>query len=172
MQFFTALITALALGGQAGAEDWKWFLKTAEAAENRARDGNKTAAKQLLDQMQKTAATQKDDVKVLFVQWKKGVCECYLGDYKQSITTLEAIEVNEKNRIFRHALYRDLADAHLGGHTHTHDVDIRGSRYAIDTGFIVFNSTYYPLLTRLLAELRVATQPTGARRRHARKGGR
>jgi len=43
-----------------------------------------------------------------------------------------------------------------GGHTHTVDV---GS-LAIDTGFIVHNTPNYPLLTRFLAELGVATRPT------------
>ncbi len=42
----------------------------------------------------------------------------------------------------------------LGGHTHTHDVD--GLR--IDSGFIVYNEPTYPNLTRLFAELGVATQ--------------
>ena len=49
---------------------------------------------------------------------------------------------------------------YFGGHTHTHDLAVAGARYAVDTGFIVFNSRHYPLLSRLLAELGVASQPT------------
>ncbi len=52
------------------------------------------------------------------------------------------------------------AESYLGGHVHTHDVIVQGTPYAIDTGFIVFNADNYPLLTRLFAELNVATQPT------------
>lgn len=52
------------------------------------------------------------------------------------------------------------ADGRLGGHTHTHSIDIGGRRHAVDTGFIVFNEVNYPLLTRLFSELRVASQPT------------
>ncbi|GLQ45963.1 dehydrogenase [Dyella lipolytica] len=52
------------------------------------------------------------------------------------------------------------ANAYLGGHTHTHDIELHGRHYAVDTGFIVFNPTHYPLLTRLFAELGVASQPT------------
>ncbi|HVF33716.1 MAG TPA: FAD-dependent oxidoreductase, partial [Candidatus Saccharimonadia bacterium] len=52
------------------------------------------------------------------------------------------------------------AQARLGGHTHTHDVELGGRAYAIDTGFIVCNPAHYPLFMRFLAELRVATQPT------------
>jgi len=59
-----------------------------------------------------------------------------------------------------HAVTLFEADRHFGGHTHTHDLERCGTRYAIDTGFIVFNRPHYPLLTRLLAELGVATQPT------------
>ena len=47
-----------------------------------------------------------------------------------------------------------------GGHTHTADVVVDGRRYAIDTGFIVFNHRHYPRFTALLAELGVVTQPT------------
>ena len=45
------------------------------------------------------------------------------------------------------------ADGRLGGHAHTHPV-------GVDTGFIVYNERTYPLLTRLFAELGVATQPS------------
>jgi len=49
---------------------------------------------------------------------------------------------------------------YLGGHTHTHDVDIGGRSYAIDTGFIVFNPPQYPLLSAMFGELGVESQPT------------
>ena len=51
-------------------------------------------------------------------------------------------------------------EARLGGHTHTHRVQQAGREYAIDSGFIVHNPSNYPLLTRLLDELGVASQPT------------
>jgi uncharacterized protein len=52
------------------------------------------------------------------------------------------------------------ANDYLGGHTHTHRVQQGGSAYAIDTGFIVHNRAHYPLLTRLFADLGVASQDT------------
>lgn len=52
------------------------------------------------------------------------------------------------------------ANDYLGGHTHTHDIERFGRRYAIDSGFIVHNATHYPLLTRLLEELGVASRTT------------
>lgn len=52
------------------------------------------------------------------------------------------------------------ANDYLGGHTHTHDIDVEGSHYRVDTGFIVHNSRHYPLLHRLFDELGVASQPT------------
>jgi predicted NAD/FAD-binding protein len=52
------------------------------------------------------------------------------------------------------------ANDYLGGHTHTHDVEIGGRGYAVDTGFIVFNPPHYPLLHKLFDELGVASQPT------------
>lgn len=48
----------------------------------------------------------------------------------------------------------------LGGHTHTHRVELQGREYAVDTGFIVYNPRNYPLFTRLLAELGVESQET------------
>ncbi len=52
------------------------------------------------------------------------------------------------------------ANDDLGGHTHTHDVELGGREFAVDTGFIVFNPDNYPLLSKLFAELGVETQAT------------
>jgi len=52
------------------------------------------------------------------------------------------------------------ANDYLGGHTHTHDIELRGRSYAVDTGFIVFNPHNYPLLSGLFTELGVESQAT------------
>lgn len=52
------------------------------------------------------------------------------------------------------------AAGHIGGHTHTHDVDLDGELLAIDTGFIVFNNRTYPNFVALLGELGVKSQPS------------
>ncbi len=52
------------------------------------------------------------------------------------------------------------AESYVGGHTHTVDVEAGGTRYAIDTGFIVFNDRTYPNFVALLDELGVQSQPT------------
>ena len=52
------------------------------------------------------------------------------------------------------------ANSHVGGHTHTHDIEIFGKNYAIDTGFIVFNDRTYPQFIDLLDSLKVAWQPS------------
>ncbi|MBK5267526.1 MAG: FAD-dependent oxidoreductase [Acidimicrobiia bacterium] len=48
----------------------------------------------------------------------------------------------------------------VGGHSHTVDVEIAGVSLAVDTGFIVYNTQTYPLLTSLFAELGVETEPS------------
>lgn len=49
------------------------------------------------------------------------------------------------------------ADSRLGGHAHTHDVEIGGRTIAVDSGFIVHNRRTYPTLLRLFDELGIET---------------
>lgn len=60
----------------------------------------------------------------------------------------------------RHEVTLYEANDYLGGHTHTHHIELDGRHYAVDTGFIVHNPVHYPLLTQLFDELGVAAQPT------------
>jgi len=52
------------------------------------------------------------------------------------------------------------AGDHLGGHTHTHELDWQGRQYNVDTGFIVFNDRTYPNFMAMLDDMGVAYQPT------------
>jgi predicted NAD/FAD-binding protein len=50
------------------------------------------------------------------------------------------------------------ANDYIGGHTHTHDIELNGKQFSVDSGFIVFNYKTYPNFTRLLSELGVEEQ--------------
>jgi len=50
------------------------------------------------------------------------------------------------------------AAAHVGGHTHTHEIEHEGRSMAVDTGFIVCNDRTYPNYLALMAELGVELQ--------------
>jgi predicted NAD/FAD-binding protein len=60
----------------------------------------------------------------------------------------------------KHQVVLFEAEDRLGGHTHSHDIELPQGRFVVDSGFIVFNPGNYPLLTRLFGELGVASQPT------------
>ena len=49
---------------------------------------------------------------------------------------------------------------YLGGHTHTHKIEIDNSPTTVDTGFIVYNDRTYPNFIKLLRELDCAGVPT------------
>jgi uncharacterized protein len=59
-----------------------------------------------------------------------------------------------------HAVTVFEADARLGGHANTVDVELGCAHHAVDTGFIVYNDRNYPGFSALLDDLGVATQPT------------
>ncbi len=52
------------------------------------------------------------------------------------------------------------ANDYIGGHTHTHDIELDGKHFAVDTGFIVYNERTYPHFISLLDELKVETHET------------
>lgn len=52
------------------------------------------------------------------------------------------------------------AGSHIGGHTHTQQIQHEKRTYAVDTGFIVFNDRTYPNFISLLDELEVEWQPS------------
>ena len=49
------------------------------------------------------------------------------------------------------------AGGHFGGHANTVDMTLNGVSQGVDTGFLVFNHSTYPLLTQLFEELQVPT---------------
>ena len=49
-----------------------------------------------------------------------------------------------KNQNFHVDLYEK--ESRLGGHTHTHELDVNGDIVRVDSGFIVLNKINYPCL--------------------------
>jgi len=52
------------------------------------------------------------------------------------------------------------ANNYLGGHTHTHNIKVRGQNITVDTGFIVYNDRSYPNFIKLLDQLSCEGIPT------------
>ena len=58
----------------------------------------------------------------------------------------------------RHSITVFEANDYIGGHTHTVPIEKEGRSYAIDTGFIVFNTRTYPNFCQLLDRLGVESK--------------
>src|SRR3546814_15811108 len=52
------------------------------------------------------------------------------------------------------------ANNYLGGHTHTHDIELQSRKHPVDTGFSVHNPVHYPLLPAFFNAPPVAPTPT------------
>lgn len=60
----------------------------------------------------------------------------------------------------QHQVHLFEAQGRLGGHTHTHDIELDGKSYVIDSGFIVYNDRTYPNLLKLLDQLGISGRKT------------
>jgi predicted NAD/FAD-binding protein len=74
-----------------------------------------------------------------------------IGSGIAGLTTAYLLAKKHKVTVFEKSEY-------IGGHTATVDVEVAGSSYAIDTGFIVFNNKTYPNFLALLDEIGVGKQ--------------
>jgi predicted NAD/FAD-binding protein len=76
-----------------------------------------------------------------------------IGSGIAGLTSAYLLNRNHDIRVFE-------AGDWIGGHTHTVDVQVDGQRYAVDSGFIVFNDWTYPNFIRLLDKLGVGFKAT------------
>lgn len=60
----------------------------------------------------------------------------------------------------RHELTMFETSARPGGHAHTRTVSVDGTDFAVDTGFIVYNTENYPAFSSMLDDLGVRSRPS------------
>ena len=60
----------------------------------------------------------------------------------------------------RHDVVLYESDDRPGGHSHTHRIELPELTCDVDTGFLVYNERTYPLFSRLLGELGIASKPS------------
>ena len=58
----------------------------------------------------------------------------------------------------QHEVHLFEAENRLGGHTHTHEIEVASGKYLVDTGFIVHNDRNYPNFLKLMQQLKVETK--------------
>jgi uncharacterized protein len=76
-----------------------------------------------------------------------------VGSGIAGLTAARRLDPEHELTIFEAADY-------IGGHTNTVDVELEGRRWAVDTGFIVFNDWTYPNFIALMNEIGVESQPS------------
>ena len=59
-----------------------------------------------------------------------------------------------------HEVHLFESESRLGGHTHTHEVEVKSGKYLVDTGFIVHNDRNYPNFVKLMNKLQIETKPS------------
>jgi len=74
------------------------------------------------------------------------------------IVSVIAVNVIPRRLHREHEITVFEAAGHIGGHAHTHRIELGGQTLNVDTGFIVFNDRTYPNFTRLLEEIGVVSQ--------------
>jgi predicted NAD/FAD-binding protein len=60
----------------------------------------------------------------------------------------------------KHAVTVFEKNDYVGGHTHTHNINLNNKNYAVDSGFICYNENTYPNFIKLLKILGVESQKT------------
>ena len=93
------------------------------------------------------------NVLVVFRHWQARMKIAIIGSGVSGLTAAYRLHRHHEIDVFESADY-------IGGHTNTVDVQVEGERYAIDTGFIVFNDWTYPNFIEMLDEVGVESKPT------------
>ena len=57
-----------------------------------------------------------------------------------------------------HELTLYEANDYIGGHTHTHELEIEGKKWRVDSGFIVYNEKTYPNFIKLLRSSKLSVK--------------
>ena len=74
-----------------------------------------------------------------------------IGSGISGLTAAYLLHKNHDIKVFE-------SNDYIGGHTHTHKINLNGRDWEVDSGFIVYNENTYPKFIKLLNELNVETQ--------------
>jgi predicted NAD/FAD-binding protein len=74
-----------------------------------------------------------------------------IGSGISGLTAAYLLHKNHDIKVFE-------SNDYIGGHTHTHKINLNGRDWEVDSGFIVYNENTYPKFIKLLNALNVETQ--------------
>jgi predicted NAD/FAD-binding protein len=83
--------------------------------------------------------------------WGKKVKIAVIGSGISGLTSANVLSSEHEVHLFE-------SENRLGGHTHTHDIEVASGKYLVDTGFIVHNDRNYPNFLKLMTKLQVETK--------------